>query len=65
MSWETLPDDRSYPNWTSGAENHRNTGTEQIRVILHAKQNMPLNFNQLKNSLVFPMSVGTETECPS
>jgi hypothetical protein len=42
-----------------------NSGTEQIRVILHAKQHMPLNFNQLKNSLVFPMSIGTETECPS
>jgi hypothetical protein len=41
------------------------TGTTQILVILHAKQHMPLNFNQLKNSLVFPMSIGTETECPS
>jgi predicted metallopeptidase len=54
-----------YPVLAVISERLPNPGTEQIRVILHAKQHIPLNFNQLKNNLVFPMSIGTETECPS
>jgi hypothetical protein len=40
-------------------------GTTKIHAFLHAKQYIPLYFNWSKNGLVFPMSTGTERDCPS